>query len=167
MASKRGSSCISENNFYSACVDHDFNMAKYSLNNMNKDTCMNGIILNTGETTITLALKLNFFKIVKYLVEEKQANLDATNAYRDRPIIIAYINNDVEMVEYFESYGSELTVPELYKCEDYLNSDDVDVDEKLESDGAKYCSMGMSGDFELAIKCGSNMVRVGSSIFKR
>jgi PLP dependent protein len=26
-------------------------------------------------------------------------------------------------------------------------------------------SMGMSGDFELAISCGSNMVRVGSSIF--
>ena len=29
----------------------------------------------------------------------------------------------------------------------------------------KYLSMGMSGDFEQAIKCGSNMVRVGSSIF--
>ncbi|HSD14452.1 MAG TPA: YggS family pyridoxal phosphate-dependent enzyme, partial [Flavobacterium sp.] len=26
-------------------------------------------------------------------------------------------------------------------------------------------SMGMSGDYELAIKCGSNMVRIGSSIF--
>ncbi|ADG93785.1 alanine racemase domain protein [Arcobacter nitrofigilis DSM 7299] len=32
--------------------------------------------------------------------------------------------------------------------------------------GAKYCSMGMSGDFELAISCGSNMIRVGSSLFK-
>lgn len=32
--------------------------------------------------------------------------------------------------------------------------------------GAKYCSMGMSGDFELAIDCGSNMIRVGSSLFK-
>ena len=27
------------------------------------------------------------------------------------------------------------------------------------------CSMGMSGDFELAIECGSNMVRLGSIIF--
>jgi uncharacterized pyridoxal phosphate-containing UPF0001 family protein len=26
-------------------------------------------------------------------------------------------------------------------------------------------SMGMSGDYELAIKCGSTMVRIGSSIF--
>ena len=32
--------------------------------------------------------------------------------------------------------------------------------------GAKYCSMGMSGDFELAIACGSNMIRVGSTLFK-
>jgi pyridoxal phosphate enzyme (YggS family) len=32
--------------------------------------------------------------------------------------------------------------------------------------GAKYCSMGMSSDFELAISCGSNMIRVGSTLFK-
>ena len=36
---------------------------------------------------------------------------------------------------------------------------------KLQSEGAKYCSMGMSGDFELAIKCGSNMLRLGSILF--
>ncbi len=38
--------------------------------------------------------------------------------------------------------------------------------DELQLLGAKYCSMGMSGDFELAIKCGSNMIRVGSSLFK-
>lgn len=32
--------------------------------------------------------------------------------------------------------------------------------------GARYCSMGMSGDYELAIACGSNMIRVGSTLFK-
>ncbi len=31
--------------------------------------------------------------------------------------------------------------------------------------GATICSMGMSGDFELAIECGSNMVRLGSILF--
>ena len=30
---------------------------------------------------------------------------------------------------------------------------------------ADICSMGMSGDFELAIECGSNMVRLGSVLF--
>ena len=33
-------------------------------------------------------------------------------------------------------------------------------------DGAEICSMGMSGDFELAILNGSNMIRVGSGLFK-
>jgi pyridoxal phosphate enzyme (YggS family) len=32
-------------------------------------------------------------------------------------------------------------------------------------DGATVCSMGMSGDFETAIRCGSNMVRLGSIMF--
>ncbi|WP_228568475.1 YggS family pyridoxal phosphate-dependent enzyme [Campylobacter sputorum] len=57
------------------------------------------------------------------------------------------------------------------------NSDDVNlvrksfedtykIYEKLKSNGAKICSMGMSSDFELAIKCGSNMLRLGTILFK-
>jgi len=38
--------------------------------------------------------------------------------------------------------------------------------EKLKKDGATYCSMGMSADYQLAIKCGSNLIRVGSNLFK-
>ncbi len=38
--------------------------------------------------------------------------------------------------------------------------------EKLETEGATICSMGMSSDYQLAIKCGSNLVRVGSALFK-
>jgi len=34
-------------------------------------------------------------------------------------------------------------------------------------DGATICSMGMSGDFEMAIECGSNMVRLGSVMFNK
>lgn len=37
--------------------------------------------------------------------------------------------------------------------------------ETLQKEGAKICSMGMSGDYELAIACGSNMIRVGSALF--
>ncbi|MGW8169785.1 MAG: YggS family pyridoxal phosphate-dependent enzyme [Sulfurovaceae bacterium] len=37
----------------------------------------------------------------------------------------------------------------------------------LQSNGATICSMGMSGDYELAIKCGSNLVRIGSSLFEK
>lgn len=38
--------------------------------------------------------------------------------------------------------------------------------ESLQNKGAEVLSMGMSGDFELAIACGSNCVRLGSTLFK-
>ena len=38
--------------------------------------------------------------------------------------------------------------------------------ERLQSKGAEICSMGMSSDYKIAIKCGSNMIRVGSLLFK-
>ncbi len=40
-----------------------------------------------------------------------------------------------------------------------------DIYKKLS--GATICSMGMSKDFELAIECGSNMIRLGSIIFNK
>ena len=36
----------------------------------------------------------------------------------------------------------------------------------LQKDGAAICSMGMSSDYELAIRCGSTLVRIGSALFK-
>jgi len=44
--------------------------------------------------------------------------------------------------------------------------DSYKIYDKLSNQGATICSMGMSGDYELAIKCGSNLVRVGSALFK-
>jgi pyridoxal phosphate enzyme (YggS family) len=38
--------------------------------------------------------------------------------------------------------------------------------QSLQKDGATICSMGMSGDYQLAISCGSNLVRIGSLLFK-
>ncbi|MDA7816598.1 YggS family pyridoxal phosphate-dependent enzyme [Sulfurimonas sp.] len=56
------------------------------------------------------------------------------------------------------------------------HSDDQDVIKKSfetthniykELEGATICSMGMSGDFEMAIECGSNLVRLGSVLFPK
>ena len=38
--------------------------------------------------------------------------------------------------------------------------------ESLQNKGAEICSMGMSSDYKIAIKCGSNMIRIGSLLFK-
>ena len=40
------------------------------------------------------------------------------------------------------------------------------VFESLQKDAATICSMGMSSDYELAIRCGSTLVRIGSALFK-
>jgi len=45
--------------------------------------------------------------------------------------------------------------------------DTYNIFEKLQKNNASICSMGMSGDYKLAIKCGSNLVRVGSKIFEK
>src|SRR5690606_40968107 len=36
---------------------------------------------------------------------------------------------------------------------------------RIQNSEFRILSMGMSGDYKLAIECGSNMVRIGSSIF--
>ena len=41
----------------------------------------------------------------------------------------------------------------------------VDINGKLFHNELEYLSMGMSGDYEDAIRCGATMVRVGSAIF--
>lgn len=41
----------------------------------------------------------------------------------------------------------------------------IDMDEKLFHNGLRYLSMGMSGDYEDAIRAGATMVRVGTAIF--
>jgi len=40
------------------------------------------------------------------------------------------------------------------------------VYDSLNKHNASICSMGMSNDYELAIRCGANLVRIGSKIFK-
>ena len=47
------------------------------------------------------------------------------------------------------------------------NSFDITHDIYKQLPDATICSMGMSGDFELAIECGSNMVRLGSVMFNK
>ncbi|MBT0882859.1 YggS family pyridoxal phosphate-dependent enzyme [Campylobacter sp. 2018MI13] len=39
--------------------------------------------------------------------------------------------------------------------------------DELKKDGAKICSMGMSSDYEIAIKSGANMIRLGSVLFNQ
>jgi pyridoxal phosphate enzyme (YggS family) len=62
-----------------------------------------------------------------------------------------------------------MTIGAMSDIEEFIKKsfeESYKIFDRLKKDGAKYCSMGMSGDFELAIKCGSNMLRLGSVLFK-
>ncbi len=48
---------------------------------------------------------------------------------------------------------------------EFLKLKGVFDDLKKDFEGIEILSMGMSGDYKVAIECGSNMVRIGSSIF--
>ena len=59
-------------------------------------------------------------------------------------------SNPADNVPFFESM-TQLFVDNSLKKYDNISMD--------------FLSMGMSGDFEAAIACGANMVRIGSAIF--
>lgn len=66
-----------------------------------------------------------------------------------------------------------MTIPPICEnnttlCKFFENIYNIYVDiqaKKIDNINMEILSMGMSGDFEQAIKCGSNLVRVGSAIF--
>ena len=54
----------------------------------------------------------------------------------------------------------------VYKCFSDMNKLYLETKQKsYENVSMDYLSMGMSNDFEIAIRCGANIVRVGSAIF--
>jgi len=60
-----------------------------------------------------------------------------------------------------------MTIPPFDADDEELKDIFLKTGEVFETSGKTFdiLSMGMSGDFELAIECGANMVRVGSGIF--
>ena len=47
-----------------------------------------------------------------------------------------------------------------------LNDIFIDISrEKLDNSNRLYLSMGMSSDYDLAIECGANLVRIGTGLF--
>ena len=52
------------------------------------------------------------------------------------------------------------------KIQDICFKKTKDIFDSLRHHGAEILSMGMSGDYKVAIANGANMVRIGSEIFK-
>lgn len=93
-----------------------------------------------------------------FLWEELTAFLSSEIYYKSTHVRVVGVMGMATFTENEEQIKQEFTALKSYF--DALKSDHFKNDEAF-----SIVSMGMSGDFELAISCGSTMVRVGSSIF--
>ncbi|PPK58678.1 hypothetical protein B0F89_13630 [Malaciobacter marinus] len=105
--------------------------------------------------------KMNCLLQINSAKEESKAGVMPEDAIKVYKQIIQTCPNII--LKGVMSIGAHVQDEEV--IEKSFNTTKIIFDE-LKPLGAKYCSMGMSNDFKLAIKCGSNMIRVGSSLFK-
>ncbi len=92
--------------------------------------------------------------------EESKAGIDPDLAYEEYIKIAQELENVT--LKGVMSIGAHTQDEKLIR-KSFENT--FKIFEKLQPYKAKYCSMGMSGDYILAIKCGSNMLRLGSTLF--
>lgn len=93
--------------------------------------------------------------------EDSKAGVDTDSALDEYRKIASQLQNiDLKGVMTIGAHTDDIQVikSSFEKCRYIFD--------ELKNDGAKICSMGMSSDFELAIACGSNMLRIGSILFK-
>jgi len=105
--------------------------------------------------------KMNVLLQINSAYEDQKAGVmpeDALNVYEQITSTCKYINLKGVM-----SIGAHSDDKSLIRKSFEITHD---IFKQLESKGAKYCSMGMSSDYELAVECGSNMLRIGSTFFK-
>ena len=112
--------------------------------------------------SLDLALELN--KKLEAKNKKLSALLQINSAYKDTKAGVLP-ENALEVYKQILELCPNIILKGIMSIRDSFKTTKKIYDE-LVPFGAKYCSMGMSSDFELAIACGSNMIRVGSTLFK-
>lgn len=83
--------------------------------------------------------------------------------------ILEYIQNDKNEMNHIQIVGlmgmATFTNNQTQVAKEFSRLKTIFDSIAIHNSRFKILSMGMSGDFALAIECGSNMVRIGSSIF--
>lgn len=106
--------------------------------------------------------KINVLLQVKIAKEETKFGLTINDA---KDIFINYLNGNYPNIEIKGLMGMASFVDDETQIRDEFSILKNLFDELSELKPLETLSMGMSGDFPLAIECGSNSVRVGSAIF--
>jgi pyridoxal phosphate enzyme (YggS family) len=99
---------------------------------------LNGLLqINSSNEDSKAGVSLDMAKDIYQEIEERCSNINLKGI-----MTIGAINKNL----------TQKSFEETYKIYESINN-------------ASICSMGMSGDYQLAIRCGSNLVRIGNSIF--
>lgn len=111
-------------------------------------------------------------RIIKCLLQLKIASEDSKFGMSKQELVSLLNNDKLKTLKHIQIVGlmgmATFTEDErqIEKEFNYLKTTyDQFNSFKTENCELKTLSMGMSGDYQLAINCGSNMVRIGSSIF--
>lgn len=105
---------------------------------------------------------INILLQVKIAKEETKFGLEINEA---KDIFINYLNGNYPNIEIKGLMGMASFVDDESQIREEFSMLKNLFDELSELKPLETLSMGMSGDFPLAIECGSNSVRVGSAIF--
>ena len=89
--------------------------------------------------------------------EESKGGISKDNFYE-------FYSSCLEL-ENIQVVGIMSVLPKNSSSELYLQLKNIYDKLKLENKNIKYLSMGMSNDYQLAISCGANVIRVGTKIF--
>ncbi len=106
--------------------------------------------------------KINILLQVKIAKEETKFGLEINDA---KDIFNNYLNGNYPNIEIKGLMGMASFVDDETQIREEFSILKNLFDELSELKPLETLSMGMSGDFPLAIECGSNSVRVGSAIF--
>lgn len=106
--------------------------------------------------------KINILLQVKIAKEETKFGLEINDA---KDIFNNYLNGNYPNIEIKGLMGMASFVDDETQIREEFSILKNLFDELSELKPLETLSMGMSGDFSLAIECGSNSVRVGSAIF--
>ena len=110
-------------------------------------------------------------------LHDKETTMDCLlqiNSAKEETKSGVYPEDAVELFSYIREHCPNINLKGLMSIGAHTDDQAV-VKESFETtfkiyeqlDDVSICSMGMSGDFELAIECGSNMIRLGSVMFPK
>lgn len=108
--------------------------------------------------------KIKVFLQIKIAKEDSKFGLEKEEAEQ---LYDAYLNGEFPNVEITGLMGMATFTDQQQQIESEFKTLKTIFDEFTQKAPLKTLSMGMSDDFELAIECGSNCIRVGSAIFGR